>query len=305
MGEKQSKGYWQDDDDVTECNGCGREFTTTLRRHHCRNCGYVFCGDCSRHRAAIPMRGITNPERVCDACYLALRNSHVAGSTLSRGGPGALPNPSETPDRERSLASGGVVGSGANSGAAGVTPTPVDAAAKVGGGAADAATPALTEEQKKAEEYYQNLYGEDGGPDDAHDVNAASAAAQQETMSPEALERERLIQRWNTVRQTTVYVDILVQQSERVEPDTVVEFSRETEALTLEPKVADNEIGILLLPMPRPCTDSARYLLEPVKTLGMPANTLDKVVASLSQRLSVHAPSHSIRTASPAEFTGY
>ncbi|KAL7710172.1 hypothetical protein N2W54_008073 [Lotmaria passim] len=304
MGEKQSKGYWQDDEAVTECNGCGRAFTTTLRRHHCRNCGYVFCGDCSRHRAAIPMRGITDPERVCDACNLALRNSHLAGSTLTRSGPAMLPpNPSETPDRGQSVASAvGTAGAGSsssnNNNAAAVSPNLTDSATRPAAAAAavDAANPALTEEQKKTEEYYQSLYG---------GAAAMAAATQQETVSPEALERERLIQRWNTVRQATVYIDILVQQSERVEPTTAAEYSRETEALTLEPELPPNELSVRMLPMPRPCTDSARYLLEPVKTLGMPAATLGRAIAGLTQRLMVQIPPNSVKTASPVEFTGY
>jgi hypothetical protein len=310
MGEKQSKGYWQDDEEVTECNGCGRAFTTILRRHHCRNCGYVFCGDCSRHRAAIPMRGITDPERVCDACYLALRNSNIAGSTLSRGGgPGMLPNPSETPDRERSVASGvGAAGSGSglSNGTATANANSALSAAKPGGdGVTDSTTAGLTEEQRKAEEYYQSLYGADDGPDGADGGGSATAPTQQETISPEALERERLIQRWNTVRQATVYVDILVQQSERVEPNTAVEYSRETETLMLEPELPRDEIGERMLPLPRPCTDSARYLLEPVKTLGMPATMLEAVATSLTQRLVVQVPAHSIKKVSPADFTGY
>ncbi|KPA86405.1 hypothetical protein ABB37_00584 [Leptomonas pyrrhocoris] len=311
MGEKQSKAYWQDDEEVAECNGCGRAFTATLRRHHCRNCGYVFCGDCSRHRASIPMRGIATPERVCDACYLALRNSNIAGSTLSRGGPGTLPNPSEIPDRERSMvstpgASGAGAGNGARNGTTAASPSPADPAAKQGT-AADASSSAWTEEQQKAEDYYQNLYGADGVADGAgeDDGGAASAANRQEAISPEALERERLIQRWNTVRQATVYVDILVQQSERVEPNTTVEYSRETETLTIQPELPQSEIGVRMLPLPRPCTDSARYLLEPVKTLGMPATALDKALASLAQRLAVQVPAQSIKTVTPAEFTGY
>ncbi|KPI83198.1 hypothetical protein ABL78_7778 [Leptomonas seymouri] len=304
MGEKQSKGYWQDDEEVTECNSCGQAFTTTLRRHHCRNCGYVFCGDCSRHRAAIPMRGIATPERVCDACYLALRNSHIAGSTLSRGGPGLLANPSETPDRGRSMAGDVGLDNRGSKGTAAIAPHPADPAVKPRG-AADTNSMAMTEDQKAAEEYYQDLYDADSVPDGAEDGGAASTAVQQGAISPEALERERLIQRWNMVRQATVYVDVLVQQSERVEPDTTVVYSRETMGLTIEPEVPQNEIGVSMLPLPRPCTDSARYLLEPVKTLGMPASTLDKVVANLTQRLAVQVPAQSIKTVSPAEFTGY
>lgn len=32
---------WQNDDDVTNCNGCKSEFGFFLRKHHCRRCGRV------------------------------------------------------------------------------------------------------------------------------------------------------------------------------------------------------------------------------------------------------------------------
>ncbi|KAK7201254.1 zinc finger protein [Novymonas esmeraldas] len=299
MGEKQSKGYWQEDEDAAACNGCGRVFSTTVRRHHCRNCGYVFCGDCSRHRSTIPMRGITDPERVCDACYLALRNSNMAGSSLSRGGPGSITNPSETPDRLPIAAAGGggpsgdASAPGAGSGVGGAVPP-------VGG-----AAPEMTEEQRRAEEYYKNLYGGDagGGPGDEDD--AAVSADREEAMGPEALERERLIQRWNMVRQATVYVDILVQQSERVELDTAVEYSRETEALTLLPEMPLHDLAVSLLPLPCPSTDSVRYLVESVATLGVPSSTLERVTADLAQRLATRPPVSASAHRLADDFVGY
>ncbi|KAG5466932.1 hypothetical protein LSCM1_01109 [Leishmania martiniquensis] len=295
MGEKQSKGYWQEDEDAPVCNGCGRAFSTTLRRHHCRNCGYVLCGDCSRHRAAIPMRGITEPERVCDACYVALRSSNMTGSGLSRGSQGFPRNPSEAPHPSAAWAAGDTAGGpSASMGTA-------DAA-----GVATAVQPSragqqLTEEQRKAEVYYRSLYGADEGDYTA----AGTAGARQETISPEALERERLIQRWNTVRQATVYVDILVQQSERVEPDTAVEYSRETEALTLEPELPVTQLGIRLLPLPLPTADSARYLVEPVTTMGMPGATLEKAMTDLTQRLATRMPAHESARVSADDFVSY
>ncbi len=40
---------WQPDADATQCPGCQRRFNLfTLRKHHCRGCGIVFCARCSR-----------------------------------------------------------------------------------------------------------------------------------------------------------------------------------------------------------------------------------------------------------------
>ena len=43
---EQSVVGWQDDAEVSKCPFCQQEFTTyTFRRHHCRTCGRVVCGD--------------------------------------------------------------------------------------------------------------------------------------------------------------------------------------------------------------------------------------------------------------------
>lgn len=38
------------------------------RRHHCRNCGNVICGNCSKNKFLIPSQSKT-PVRVCDTCF--------------------------------------------------------------------------------------------------------------------------------------------------------------------------------------------------------------------------------------------
>ena len=54
----------------------------TDRRHHCRNCGKVFCSKCSDHEIPIPSLNITKPARVCDGCF-ALLSAQEPGSLAS------------------------------------------------------------------------------------------------------------------------------------------------------------------------------------------------------------------------------
>ncbi|VDO01950.1 unnamed protein product [Rodentolepis nana] len=48
--------------------------------HHCRNCGNVFCGDCTTGRAGLPKYGIEKEVRVCDACLVELKVLSASGS---------------------------------------------------------------------------------------------------------------------------------------------------------------------------------------------------------------------------------
>ncbi len=52
----------------------GAMFTTFLRRHHCRNCGGVYCDKCTSHKMPILALGFITPVRVCDSCHLDLVN---------------------------------------------------------------------------------------------------------------------------------------------------------------------------------------------------------------------------------------
>lgn len=58
---------WADDSEVLNCLSCNRGFSMTIRRHHCRNCGQIFCNDCSSKQA--PLEANKKPVRVCDGCY--------------------------------------------------------------------------------------------------------------------------------------------------------------------------------------------------------------------------------------------
>ncbi|QIW98463.1 hypothetical protein AMS68_003981 [Peltaster fructicola] len=58
---------WQPDEDVQKCPVCQQEFTLFFRKHHCRKCGKVVCGDCSRHRITVPLRFVAQPPWAADS----------------------------------------------------------------------------------------------------------------------------------------------------------------------------------------------------------------------------------------------
>jgi serine/threonine protein kinase len=63
---------WETDRDVNRCRTCQRDFSLLRRRHHCRNCGRVFCHDCSDKVCPIPDSTYRAAERVCNECYANL-----------------------------------------------------------------------------------------------------------------------------------------------------------------------------------------------------------------------------------------
>ncbi|XP_071859969.1 RUN and FYVE domain-containing protein 2 isoform X1 [Bombus fervidus] len=68
--QQEGAATWANDRLVTQCKSCNREFNITRRKHHCRNCGKIFCHACSDNTTALPSS--TKPVRVCDECYVFL-----------------------------------------------------------------------------------------------------------------------------------------------------------------------------------------------------------------------------------------
>lgn len=64
---------WVPDARVTMCMLCTCGFTFTWRRHHCRACGRVVCGNCSNNKAPLHYRE-NKSNRVCDECYKILQD---------------------------------------------------------------------------------------------------------------------------------------------------------------------------------------------------------------------------------------
>ena len=59
---------WQKDSEAKDCPHCQSMFTFLTRKHHCRLCGFVVCGACSRHKSPLPTLGYYKSVRVCDKC---------------------------------------------------------------------------------------------------------------------------------------------------------------------------------------------------------------------------------------------
>lgn len=54
------------------CHRCRDAFTFTTRKHHCRNCGQIFCAQCSNRTCRLPKFGIEKEVRVCEGCFTSL-----------------------------------------------------------------------------------------------------------------------------------------------------------------------------------------------------------------------------------------
>ncbi|XP_043571758.1 myotubularin-related protein 3 isoform X8 [Chiloscyllium plagiosum] len=70
---------WYPDHLAPQCYGCESRFWLASRKHHCRNCGNVFCSSCCNQKIPVPSQQLFEPSRVCKFCYSSLQPN---GSTL-------------------------------------------------------------------------------------------------------------------------------------------------------------------------------------------------------------------------------
>nr|XP_023017767.1 rabankyrin-5 [Leptinotarsa decemlineata] len=55
------------------CQECGKNFSITVRTHHCRHCGRALCSKCSDQEVPIIKFGENKPVRVCKVCFDVLK----------------------------------------------------------------------------------------------------------------------------------------------------------------------------------------------------------------------------------------
>ncbi|KAL7089196.1 hypothetical protein ACP275_13G174200 [Erythranthe tilingii] len=67
---------WLPDSSASSCMLCSVRFHPIMcTRHHCRFCGGIFCGECTKGRSLLPERFRTgDPQRVCDVCFVRLES---------------------------------------------------------------------------------------------------------------------------------------------------------------------------------------------------------------------------------------
>lgn len=64
---------WYPDHLAPQCYGCESRFWLASRKHHCRNCGNVFCSTCCDQKIPVPSQQLFEPSRVCMTCYGSLQ----------------------------------------------------------------------------------------------------------------------------------------------------------------------------------------------------------------------------------------
>lgn len=71
-GERETEAppSWVPDQAAPACMACFAPFTVVRRRHHCRNCGKIFCARCSSNSVPLPRYGHLKPVRVCNRCFV-------------------------------------------------------------------------------------------------------------------------------------------------------------------------------------------------------------------------------------------
>ncbi|EFA85718.1 Esterase [Heterostelium album PN500] len=69
---------WVPDNSSTKCEMCSSEFTLFNRRHHCRRCGHLFCGECCSLNVSLPPEfGYTTRVKVCSKCFATTLNDRA------------------------------------------------------------------------------------------------------------------------------------------------------------------------------------------------------------------------------------
>ena len=78
--------HWVRDENVDSCKACQIKFTFSERKHHCRDCGLIFCNNCTRYEIEIPRLNIRKQVRVCQSCYNQISRFDITSPVNDRMG---------------------------------------------------------------------------------------------------------------------------------------------------------------------------------------------------------------------------
>ncbi|CAK8569119.1 unnamed protein product [Lathyrus sativus] len=79
----EEKDHWVPDEAVTKCTSCGTDFGAFNRKHHCRNCGDIFCDKCTQGRIALTAEENAQSVRVCDRCLAEVTHRLISAKGSS------------------------------------------------------------------------------------------------------------------------------------------------------------------------------------------------------------------------------
>jgi hypothetical protein len=106
---------WAQDKAARTCDLCDKEFNLFNRRHHCRKCGSLVCGPCSKNKRMLPSVDNKDPVRVCDKC---VKHEHESRMNSNKAAVSSAPSAAAA-SASPSAAAAGTVVSGRGSVAAG------------------------------------------------------------------------------------------------------------------------------------------------------------------------------------------
>ncbi|CAI5717789.1 unnamed protein product [Hyaloperonospora brassicae] len=97
---------WRPDAASASCLCCGNDFSIwTRRRHHCRACGELVCGECSPFSVRLPELGYKGRVRVCTQCNALAKSTTTtmasSGSMNSLSGLESAAASSESSENEQ------------------------------------------------------------------------------------------------------------------------------------------------------------------------------------------------------------
>eukprot|EP00164_Ancoracysta_twista_P000246 GFYU01000349.1.p1 GENE.GFYU01000349.1~~GFYU01000349.1.p1 ORF type:complete len:424 (-),score=104.04 GFYU01000349.1:234-1505(-) len=75
--------HWKPDSEANTCTKCDAQFGWTVRKHHCRKCGGIFCWYCVQNYIKLPpCYGFMDTQMCCEACAaeLAKESAHPVGT---------------------------------------------------------------------------------------------------------------------------------------------------------------------------------------------------------------------------------